>query len=78
MPGNNFLLTICENTNINQGILIGSAIISQDTIYVPVLNLTNREIYLYKDTCLCHIEPVKVEIVNCFNDLNATDKSKLE
>ena len=69
---------MCENTNINHGILIGSAIISQDTLYVPVLNSTNSEIHLYKNTCLCHIKPVKVEIVSCFNEINAKDKSELD
>ena len=34
IPGHEFLLTIYQHTNINHGILIGSAIISQDNIYV--------------------------------------------
>ena len=68
IPGHEFLLTMCQYTNINHGILIGSAIISQDSIYVPVLNLTNRDINLHEVTCLCHLEPVEGEIANSINE----------
>ena len=68
IPGHEFLLTMCQYTNINRGILIGSAIISQDNIYVPVLNLTNRDMNLHEDTCLCHLEPVEGEIANSINE----------
>ena len=68
IPGHEFLLTMCQYTNINHGLLIWSAIISQDNIYVPVLNLTNRDMNLHEDTCLCHLEPVEGEIANSINE----------
>ena len=45
-----------------------SAIISQDKIYVPKLNLTNKNITLHEDTWLCHLEPVVGEKVKRFNE----------
>ena len=59
---------MCQHTNINHGILIGSAFVSEDNTFDPVLDLKNRYMSLHEDTCLCHIEPIEGELANSINE----------